>query len=70
MDSEGSSDLLANNIGKAIGDGRSTSVWSEAWISTQSQLKPYGPTTETSRDLLVSDLLLPTGIKLRRFYQS
>lgn len=59
-------DLIMNNIGKTIGDGRSTSVWEDPWISTTTPLKSIGPPTETAKDLLVADLFLPNGAGLNR----
>lgn len=50
-------DLLINHLGKAIGDGESTSVWKDAWIDPNSSLKPLGPLQENDQDLLVADLL-------------
>lgn len=49
--------LLRDNIGKAIGNGQTTSVWKDSWITLDSNLKPYGPITENTLDLRVSDLL-------------
>ncbi|XP_013633297.1 uncharacterized protein LOC106436164 [Brassica napus] len=50
-------DLLIQHLGKAIGDGESTSVWKDAWIDPGSNLKPTGPVLLQDQDLLVSDLL-------------
>lgn len=50
-------DLLRDNIGKAIGNGQTTSVWKDSWISLDSNLRPYGPINENALDLRVSDLL-------------
>ena len=50
-------DLLIQHLGKAIGDGESTSVWKDAWIDSGSNLKPIGPVLLQDQDLLVSDLL-------------
>lgn len=51
-------DLLAPNIGKAIGDGMCTRVWKDAWIRTDTLSCPMGPANEEVLDLFVSDLLL------------
>ncbi|WZZ80689.1 uncharacterized protein LOC106373353 [Brassica napus] len=51
-------DLLAPNIGKAIGDGMCTRVWKDAWIRTDTLSCPMGPANEEVIDLFVSDLLL------------
>lgn len=50
-------DLLAKNIGKAIGNGLTTRVWKDSWISPTEHIKPYGPILEDASDLRVSDLL-------------
>ena len=50
-------DLLLTHLGKAIGDGESTSVWNDFWIEPDANLKPFGPLTLQDRDLMVSDLL-------------
>ena len=50
--------LLKLQLGKAIRNGNSTKVWNDSWISTTSHIVVYGPPTEATRDLYVSDLLL------------
>ncbi|XP_048599212.1 uncharacterized protein LOC125579275 [Brassica napus] len=50
-------DLLLENLGKAIGNGQNTKIWKDSWISSNSQLKPFGPINESALDLRVSDLL-------------
>lgn len=50
-------DLLIKHLGKAIGDGESTSLWKDAWIDPHSTLRPHGPVLLQDQDLLVSDLL-------------
>lgn len=55
-------DLLKPNLGKAIGNGITTKVWQDNWISLQNQAKPYGPISEAYLDLKVADLLT-TDIK-------
>lgn len=50
-------DLLKGYLGKAIGNGCTTSVWKDTWVSLTSQVKPYGPIAEADMDLTVSDLL-------------
>lgn len=51
-------DLLAPNVGKAIGDGNATRVWKDAWIMTDTLVKPIGPANEDDMALYVSDLIL------------
>lgn len=51
-------DLLQGNIGRAIGNGNTTSVWRDSWISLDNQLKSYGPIKEAVQDLTVADLLM------------
>ena len=50
-------DLLLNHLGKAVGNGESTSVWTDSWIQPETKLKPIGPVFLLDRDLMVSDLL-------------
>ena len=50
-------DLLVGNIGKVIGNGRTTRVWQDSWISLTEQSKPFGPVSREGMDLMVSDLL-------------
>lgn len=50
-------DLLIPHISKAIGNGESTIVWDEPWISTECPLKPMGPPNRNDQQLRVSDLL-------------
>lgn len=49
--------LLRENLGKAIGNGTSTRVWKDSWISLDEHIKPFGPIQEEAVDLRVSDLL-------------
>ncbi|XP_048621914.1 uncharacterized protein LOC111212914 [Brassica napus] len=50
-------DLLKENLGKAIGNGQTTKLWKDSWISTKKHIKPYGPIPKEALDLTVSDLL-------------
>lgn len=50
-------DLLVSRLRNAIGNGISTNLWKEAWISTKSQLRPFGPCREQNQDMIVADLL-------------
>ena len=50
-------DLLKTNLGKALGNGLTTKVWQDSWISTSEMLLPYGPVKDDVKDLRVSDLL-------------
>ena len=49
--------LLQLQLGKAIGNGNSTKVWTDSWICSTTRTIPFGSPTEASRDLFVSDLL-------------
>lgn len=44
-------------MGKAIGNGETTSVWKDFWISLDKDTRPYGPIPEAALDITVSDLL-------------
>lgn len=50
-------DLLKEYLGKAIGNGQTTRVWQDDWISLSDNIKPYGPVQEEYLDFTVSDLL-------------
>ena len=50
-------DLLKPNLGKAIGNGLTTKVWQDNWISLDKMTMPYGPIPEAYLDLKVADLL-------------
>ncbi|XP_056864399.1 uncharacterized protein LOC130511429 [Raphanus sativus] len=49
--------LLKLQLGKAIGNGNTTKVWTDSWLSTTERLTPFGPPTEATRDLFVADLI-------------
>ncbi|XP_018479542.2 uncharacterized protein LOC108850518 [Raphanus sativus] len=44
-------------MGKVIGNGRSTKVWKDSWVSLTQRTLPCGTTTEDDNDLRVFDLL-------------
>ncbi|XP_018464249.1 uncharacterized protein LOC108835502 [Raphanus sativus] len=50
-------DLLKENLGRVIGNGQTTRVWKDSWISLDSNSKPFGPVHESALDFRVSDLL-------------
>lgn len=50
-------DLLLSHLGKVIGDGESTKVWSDSWINPPCDVKSLGPIQLEDQDLLVADLL-------------
>lgn len=54
-------DLLKKNLGWAIGNGLSISIWQDPWLCLNKQERPMGPRTEQSSTLCVADLLLPNG---------
>ncbi|KAL0900317.1 hypothetical protein Bca101_084278 [Brassica carinata] len=54
-------DLLKTNIGWAIGNGESVSVWSDNWLSVSEQVRPMGPVPEDQLELRVKDLFLPNS---------
>ena len=39
-------DIIKDNLGKAIGNGQTTKLWKNSWISLDTNVKPYGPITE------------------------
>lgn len=40
-----------------IGDGETTKIWGEPWISSEAPLLPHGPVQEDIGDLVVADML-------------
>lgn len=38
--------LLLGNLGKTIGNGNTTNIWTDSWLSLDAQIKPYGPIHE------------------------
>lgn len=44
-------------VGKAIGNGLTTKIWKDSWISLHKDVRPYGPIHEKALDLTVADLL-------------
>lgn len=51
-------DLLTLQLGWMVGTGERISIWDDPWLSHSEQLRPVGPTTEETRLLKVSDLVL------------
>lgn len=49
--------LLKLQLGKEIGNGNTTRIWTDSWISPTNRTVPFGPPTESTQDLFVSDLL-------------
>ncbi|XP_024015914.1 uncharacterized protein LOC112089169 [Eutrema salsugineum] len=49
-------DLLLKNLGKVIGDGKLTNLWSDPWISIEEPIKLYGPVEKEKQNLKVADL--------------
>ncbi|CAA7061573.1 unnamed protein product [Microthlaspi erraticum] len=54
-------DLLKGKLGKIIGNGKSTRIWEDPWLSTSEPIRPMGPALEAFKDMKVSDLLLPNS---------
>ncbi|KAG7600499.1 Reverse transcriptase zinc-binding domain [Arabidopsis suecica] len=52
-------DLLKSQLGKIIGNGADTSVWSDPWLSLAYPQSPMGPPPAPAKDLKVKDLLKP-----------
>lgn len=52
-------DLLKTNLGKAIGNGADTNLWTEPWLFINAPLTPMGPPNHDSQNLSVADLLCP-----------
>jgi len=56
-------DLLKPHIGKIIGTGETTSVWTAPWLSLSTPLAPMGPPTADSQDLTVEELRDPITLE-------
>ena len=50
-------DLLKEHLGNAVGNGQTTRVWKDSWISLEDTTRPIGPIPEEHLDLKVADLL-------------
>ncbi|CAA7040352.1 unnamed protein product [Microthlaspi erraticum] len=50
-------DLLKSQLGRAIDDGRTTSIWNDPWLSLKKPTKPIGPPNLPDKNLKVSDLI-------------
>ncbi|XP_013699656.2 uncharacterized protein LOC125596828 [Brassica napus] len=51
-------DLLIRHLRKVIGNGNSTKVWSDSWLSSSEDMRILGPPREIDRDLVVADLMI------------
>ena len=54
-------DLIAQNVGWAVGNGEQINAWSDPWLSLTSQRRPMGPPPEHYMNLTVRELLLPNS---------
>ncbi|CAA7054623.1 unnamed protein product [Microthlaspi erraticum] len=52
-------ELIKPFVGKAIGDGKSTRVWQDPWLSLDDRTAPIGPPTEEAQNMLVAELMSP-----------
>ncbi|CAA7029794.1 unnamed protein product [Microthlaspi erraticum] len=50
-------DLLVEQLGKAIGDGQTTSLWNDSWLSHTSPIRPLGPPNLHDKDAKVASLI-------------
>ncbi|CAA7038820.1 unnamed protein product [Microthlaspi erraticum] len=53
--------LLKEKLGKVIGNGETTSVCGDPWLSTKEPIIPVGPAPREFKDLKVKDLFLPNS---------
>ncbi|CAA7062295.1 unnamed protein product [Microthlaspi erraticum] len=51
-------DLLTSRLGRAIGDGLSTSLWNDPWLSLKTPSRPMGPPRLSDQNLKVSDIFI------------
>ncbi|CAA7029802.1 unnamed protein product [Microthlaspi erraticum] len=54
-------DLLKEKLGKVIGNGDTTRVWEDPWLSTKEPIIPMGPAPLAYKNLRVKDLFLPNS---------
>lgn len=55
-------DLLKQNLGWVIGNGKSINLWRDPWLYLSKPLQPMGPPSVNSKDLLVSDLFVSDSV--------
>ncbi|KAG7579243.1 Ribonuclease H domain [Arabidopsis thaliana x Arabidopsis arenosa] len=55
-------ELLKTQLGKVLGNGSSTFIWDDPWISLTSPRRPMGPPTEDSHRLTVDYLISPESL--------
>ncbi|CAA7055148.1 unnamed protein product [Microthlaspi erraticum] len=53
-------DLLKPNLGMTIGDGTTTRIWTDPWLSLDEQSRPMGPHPQHAEETKVESLLSPT----------
>lgn len=49
-------DLLVQNLGWIVGNGKDINIWYQPWLDHTKQKRPYGPAPEALVDLTVADL--------------
>ncbi|XP_024007904.1 uncharacterized protein LOC112083915 [Eutrema salsugineum] len=54
-------EILRHGMGWLVGNGESIRVWEDPWLSVTLPLRPIGPPTLETKDLLVSDLMDQVG---------
>ncbi|CAA7035950.1 unnamed protein product [Microthlaspi erraticum] len=50
-------DLIKHKLGRAIGNGQTTSLWNDPWLSIKHPTYPIGPTRKEDLEMTVSNLL-------------
>ncbi|KAL9285804.1 putative reverse transcriptase zinc-binding domain-containing protein [Arabidopsis thaliana] len=56
-------ELLKSHLGKVIGNGSSTFIWDDPWISLTSPRRHMGPPTEATANLTVEHLISPISLE-------
>ncbi|CAL9214573.1 unnamed protein product [Arabidopsis halleri] len=59
-------ELLKSKLGRVLGDGKSTQIWHDPWLSLTAPSRPTGPAPESSHNLMVADLLTPDSLEWDR----
>lgn len=54
-------DLLLTNVGKSIGNGKNTMIWTDPWLSGSKPIRPVGPPPQHTENMRVSELLKPNS---------
>lgn len=57
-------DLLTTNSGRTIGNGKTTNLWYDTWVSLTKPIQSFGTPTKNICDQMVSDLISNSTVDL------